>query len=80
MLAKCVYAESRGEPYVGQVAVAAVILNREKLNPGFQGLDAAMQPPEGGLGTEAGWPEGSGRLALSRRSCGCSSLGARTLG
>ncbi len=28
LLAKCVYAEARGEPYVGQVAVAAVILNR----------------------------------------------------
>lgn len=30
LLAKCVYAESRGEPYQGQVAVAAVILNRVK--------------------------------------------------
>ena len=30
MLAKCVYAEARGEPYEGQVAVAAVILNRVK--------------------------------------------------
>jgi N-acetylmuramoyl-L-alanine amidase len=28
MLANAVYGESRGEPYVGQVAVAAVILNR----------------------------------------------------
>lgn len=28
LLAKCVYAEARGESYVGQVAVAAVILNR----------------------------------------------------
>lgn len=28
ILAKCVYAEARGEPYVGQVAVAAVVLNR----------------------------------------------------
>lgn len=28
MLAKCVHAEARGEPYVGQVAVAAVVLNR----------------------------------------------------
>jgi N-acetylmuramoyl-L-alanine amidase len=34
LLAKCVYAEARGEPYVGQVAVAAVILNRVK-NPNF---------------------------------------------
>lgn len=28
LLARCVYAESRGEPYVGQVAVAAIVLNR----------------------------------------------------
>jgi len=28
LLAKCVYAEARGEPYEGQVAVAAVVLNR----------------------------------------------------
>ena len=28
LLARCVYAESRGEPYSGQVAVAAVVLNR----------------------------------------------------
>ncbi len=28
LLAHCVYGEARGEPYVGQVAVAAVILNR----------------------------------------------------
>jgi len=30
LLARCVNAEARGEPYVGQVAVAAVILNRIK--------------------------------------------------
>lgn len=30
LLAKCVHAEARGEPYVGQVAVASVILNRVK--------------------------------------------------
>lgn len=30
LLAKCVYGEARGEPYVGQVAVAAIILNRVK--------------------------------------------------
>ena len=30
LLARCVYDESRGEPYVGQVAVAAVVLNRVK--------------------------------------------------
>lgn len=34
LLAKCVYAEARGEPYTGQVAVAAVILNRVE-NPSF---------------------------------------------
>lgn len=28
LLAKCVYAEARGEPYIGQVAIAAVVLNR----------------------------------------------------
>ena len=34
LLAKCVYAEARGEIYQGQVAVAAVILNRVK-SPSF---------------------------------------------
>ena len=29
-LAKCIHAEARGEPYAGQVAVGAVILNRVK--------------------------------------------------
>ena len=28
LLAKCIYAEARGEPYTGQVAVGAVIFNR----------------------------------------------------
>lgn len=28
LLARCVYAEARGEPYTGQVAVAAVVMNR----------------------------------------------------
>lgn len=28
LLARCVYGEARGEPYAGQVAVAAVVLNR----------------------------------------------------
>ncbi len=32
LLARCVYAEARGEPYIGQVAVAAVVLNRVKDN------------------------------------------------
>ena len=30
LLARCVYAEARGESYVGQVAIAAVVLNRVK--------------------------------------------------
>lgn len=30
LLARCVYGEARGEPYMGQVAVAAVVLNRVK--------------------------------------------------
>lgn len=30
LLAKCIHAEARGEPYKGQVAVGAVILNRVK--------------------------------------------------
>ena len=34
LMARVVYAESRGEPYKGQVAVAAVIINRLK-NPNF---------------------------------------------
>lgn len=34
LLAKCIHAEARGEPYTGQVAVGAVILNRVK-SPSF---------------------------------------------
>lgn len=34
LMANAVYGESRGEPYIGQVAVAAVILNRVS-NPSF---------------------------------------------
>ncbi len=30
LLAKCIHAEARGEPYTGQVAVGAVVLNRVK--------------------------------------------------
>lgn len=36
MLARIIYAESRGEPYNGQVAVGAVVLNRVK-HPNFPG-------------------------------------------
>lgn len=34
LLAKLIYSEARGEPYAGQVAVGAVVLNRVA-NPGF---------------------------------------------
>ena len=34
LLAKLIYSEARGEPYVGQVAVGAVVLNRVE-DPGF---------------------------------------------
>ena len=32
LLAKCIYAEGRGEPYSGQVAIGAVIMNRIRSN------------------------------------------------
>lgn len=41
LLAKCVYAEARGEPYVGKVAVAAVILNRVE-HPDFPNTIAGV--------------------------------------
>lgn len=41
ILAKCVYAEARGEPYQGKVAVAAVILNRVK-SPDFPNTVAGV--------------------------------------
>jgi len=34
LLARTIYAEARGEPYLGQVAVGAVVLNRTR-HPGF---------------------------------------------
>ncbi len=34
LLARVIYAEARGEPYVGQVAIAAIVLNRVK-SPDF---------------------------------------------
>lgn len=45
LLARLVYAESRGEPYEGQVAVAAVLLNRVK-HPEFPNTirEAIFQP------------------------------------
>ena len=41
LLAKCVYAEARGESYTGQVAVAAVILNRVE-SPDFPNTIAGV--------------------------------------
>ena len=41
LLAKCVYGEARGESYVGQVAVAAVILNRVE-HPSFPNTIAGV--------------------------------------
>lgn len=41
LMANAVYGESRGEPYVGQVAVAAVILNRTQ-NPAFPNTPAGV--------------------------------------
>lgn len=41
LLAKCIHAEARGEPYSGQVAVGAVILNRIK-NPNFPNTIAGV--------------------------------------
>jgi len=41
LLAKCVHAEARGESYVGQVGVAAVILNRVK-SPSFPNTIAGV--------------------------------------
>jgi len=41
LLARCVNGEARGEPYIGQVAVAAVILNRTK-HPSFPNTIAGL--------------------------------------
>lgn len=41
LIAKCIYAEARGEPYVGKVAVGAVILNRVA-NPNFPNTISAL--------------------------------------
>lgn len=41
LLARCIYGEARGEPYVGQVAIAAVILNRVK-DPAFPNTIAGV--------------------------------------
>lgn len=41
LLAKAIHAEARGEPYTGQVAIGAVILNRVK-NPNFPNTIAGV--------------------------------------
>lgn len=41
LLARCIHGEARGEPYVGKVAVAAVVLNRTK-SPSFPNTVAGV--------------------------------------
>ena len=41
LLARCVHGEARGEPYIGKVAVAAVVLNRVK-HPDFPNTIAGV--------------------------------------
>jgi N-acetylmuramoyl-L-alanine amidase len=41
LLARAVYSEARGEPYIGQVAIAAVVLNRVK-HPSFPNTIAGV--------------------------------------
>lgn len=41
LLAKCIYAEARGEPYIGMVAVGAVVLNRVR-DPEFPNTIAGV--------------------------------------
>jgi len=41
LLARCVFGEARGEPYVGKVAVAAVVLNRVR-SPSFPSTIAGV--------------------------------------
>ncbi len=41
LLARCIYGEARGEPYTGQVAIAAVVLNRVK-SPSFPNTIAGV--------------------------------------
>ena len=41
LLARCIYGEARGEPYTGQVAVGAVVLNRVK-SPEFPNTIAGV--------------------------------------
>ena len=45
MIEKVVYQESRGEPYEGQVAVAAVILNRYKFNKKQKSIEEIVTAP-----------------------------------
>lgn len=45
LLARCVYSEARGEPYTGQVAVAAVALNRIKSSKFPNSLSGVIYQP-----------------------------------
>lgn len=46
LLARCVSAEARGEPYIGQVAVAAVIMNRMKSSSFPNTIPAIIYQPK----------------------------------
>lgn len=46
LLARIVYAESRGEPYLGQVAVAAVVLNRVNSDEFPDTIEAVIEQPQ----------------------------------
>ena len=45
LLARCVYAEARGEPYTGQVAVAAVVLNRVRISKFPNSISGVIYQP-----------------------------------
>ena len=45
LLAKCIYAEARGEPYTGQVAVGAVILNRVRSSKFPNSISGVIDQP-----------------------------------
>jgi N-acetylmuramoyl-L-alanine amidase len=45
LLARIVYAESRGEPFIGQVAVAAVVLNRVQSSEFPDTIEGVIEQP-----------------------------------
>ena len=67
LLAKVISAEARGEPYSGQVAVGAVILNRVE-HPSFPNTVAGVvYRPAGGRLRRPGRPGGPQRVRSQRR-------------